>query len=223
LPGKNLRVLGEKTLLSLAIEQAMAVSGVSEVYVSTDSTEIAEEAEKSGAIVPFFRPAELAGDESPEWFAWQHLVDFISQSRKVPFQYLLSIPTTAPLRATEDIEKCINVALRNESLDGAICVTRSRRNPDFNMIRINPDETIRPPESTKIRGANQPFRRQDAEIFYEIVPAAYVMKTNYVRKVDSMWAGKLGAYVVPEERSIDIDSEFDFMVAEFLYKRSRGE
>lgn len=110
------------------------------------------------------------------------------------------------------------MALGDDSLDGAICVTPSRRNPDFNMARLRPDGSLRPPEHKS--KATLPFRRQDAEPYYEIVPSAYLMKADYVMEVDSMWAGKLGAHVVPEERSIDIDSEFDFILAEFLYNRA---
>ena len=215
LPGKNLRRLGGRTLLSLAIEQAMALPDVAEVYVSTDSQEIAEEAQKAGATVPFIRPAELANDDSPEWLAWQHLVEFISKSSDNPPAYLLSVPTTAPLRALEDIEGCIRAVMQDGSLDGAICVTPSRRNPDFNMARRSPEGTLSLPKSQT--GLPLPFRRQDAEVFYEIVPAAYFMKTDFVLRVDSMWAGKLGSHVVPEERSIDVDSEFDFKMAEFLF------
>jgi len=205
-------------LLALAIEHAMAVDGVERVYVSTDSEEIAKEANKAGAVVPFLRPEALARDDAPEWFAWRHLVNFISQASTTAPGYLLSIPATAPLRAVEDVEGCIRVALADGSLDGAICVTPSRRNPDFNMARMNPDGSLRSPERASKTAL--PFRRQDAEFYYEIVPSAYLMKANYVMKVDSMWAGKLGAHVVPEERSIDIDSEFDFMLAEFLYTRA---
>lgn len=218
LTGKNLRTLGGKTLLSLAIEHAMAVDGIERVYVSTDSEEIAEEANNSGAIVPFLRPESLARDNSPEWFAWRHLLDFISHSSTTTPDYLLAIPATAPLRALEDLEGCIRVALADDSLDGAICVTPSRRNPDFNMARMNSDGSLRPPEHTS--RTSLPFRRQDAELYFEIVPSAYLMKADYVMTVDSMWAGKLGAHVVPEERSIDIDSEFDFTLAEFLYNRA---
>ena len=217
LPGKNLRLLGGKTLLSLAIEHALAVEGVTEVYVSTDSKEIAKEAEKAGAIVPFIRPADLAKDESPEWAAWKHLVDFISSSTARTAQYLLAVPTTAPLRAAEDVEGCISVVLNDESFDGAICVTPSRRNPDFNMARLNPDGAVVLPARTD--SSHSTYRRQDAELLYEIVPAAYFMRTDYVLSVDSMWAGKIGGYVVPEERSVDIDSEFDFRIAEFLYNK----
>lgn len=220
LPGKNLRRLGGKTLLALAIEHALAIDVIDQVFVSTDSEEIATEAIMAGAIVPFVRPESLARDNSPEWFAWRHLLDFVSQSSTGTPDYLLSIPATAPLRALEDVQSCISVALGDDSLDGAICVTPSRRNPDFNMARLRPDGSLLPPEHTK--KANLPFRRQDADSYYEIVPSAYVMKANYVMTADSMWAGKLGAHVVPEERSIDIDSEFDFILAEFLYNRAHG-
>lgn len=220
LPGKSLRLLGKKTLISLAIDHAFAVDGVSEVYASTDSVEIAAEAEKAGATIPFLRPAHLARDDSPEWAAWQHLVEFLSRGGATAPEYLLAVPVTAPLRVTEDIEGCIRIALADKSLDGAICVTPSRRNPEFNMTRRSPDGSVNL-AAPKI-DSNAPYRRQDAEVLYEIVPAAYCMKTDYVLTVDSMWAGKLGGYIVPEERAIDIDSEIDFNIAEFLYERAHN-
>jgi N-acylneuraminate cytidylyltransferase len=217
LPGKNLRILGGETLLALAIKHAMATEGVTEVYVSTDSPEIAEEAKKAGARVPFIRPPELARDDSPEWSSWQHFVEFISESSEAPPEYLLSVPTTAPLRTTEDIEGCIRVLVGDDSLDGSICVTPSRRNPDFNMARRNPDGTVVPPALRE--GSTLPFRRQDATVLYEIIPAAYFVRAGFVRRANSLWAGKIGSHVVPEERSIDIDTEFDFRMAEFLLSR----
>lgn len=220
LPGKNLRLLNGKTLLSLAIDHAFAVNGVSEVLVSTDSADIAAEAEKAGATVPFLRPAHLAQDNSPEWVAWQHLVEFLSVNNASAPDYLLAVPVTSPLRATEDIESCIRVVLNDESLDGAICVTPSRRNPDFNMARLSPDGTINLAASKM--NSDAPYRRQDAEVLYEIVPSAYFMKADYIRTVESMWAGKLGCHIIPEERAIDIDSEIDFHIAEFLYNRARN-
>ena len=194
------------------------MEGVSDVYVSTDSEEIAAEAEKAGASVPYLRPAHLAKDDSPEWAAWQNLVEFLSNNNVNAPEYLLAVPVTAPLRVPEDIEGCIRVALADKSLDGAICLTPSRRNPDFNMIRLNLDGSINlaAPKLT----SDAPYRRQDAEVLYEIVPAAYFMKTDYIRTVDSMWAGRLGHHIVPEERAIDIDSEIDFQIAEFLYTKS---
>ena len=221
LPGKNLRLLDGKTLLSLAIDHAFAVEGVSEVYVSTDSEEIATEAKNAGATVPFLRPADLAKDDSPEWAAWQHLVKFVSHNNLNAPEYLLAVPVTAPLRATEDIEGCIRVALADKSLDGAICVTPSRRNPNFNMARLNADGSLKL-AAAKI-SSQQPYRRQDAEVLYEIVPAAYFMKTDYILSFGSMWAGRLGSHIVPEERAVDIDSEIDFQIAEFLYNRARIE
>ena len=211
-------MLDGRTLVSLAIDHAFAVEGVSEVYVSTDSEEIAAEAEKAGASVPFLRPAHLAKDDSPEWAAWQHLVEFLSNNKVNAPEYLLAVPVTAPLRVIEDIEGCIRVALADKSLDGAICVTPSRRNPYFNMTRLNSDGSI--DLAAPKLASDSPYRRQDAELLYEIVPAAYFMKTDYILTVNSMWAGRLGCHIVPEERAIDIDSEIDFQIAEFLYARA---
>jgi N-acylneuraminate cytidylyltransferase len=72
LPGKNIREFGGKPLIAWSIEQALEAQEIDQVFVSTDSLEIAEIALRYGAQVPFLRPAELASDHSPEWLAWQH-------------------------------------------------------------------------------------------------------------------------------------------------------
>jgi len=77
LPGKNLRILGDKPLIAWSIEHAKAVRRIDRVIVSTDSTEIAQVALKYGAEVPFIRPSDLAQDDSPEWLSWKHALNFL--------------------------------------------------------------------------------------------------------------------------------------------------
>ena len=76
LPGKNIRPLAGKPLIAWAIEHALAVKRIDRVIVSTDSEEIAAVAREYGAEVPFLRPAELARDDSPEWLAWRHALNY---------------------------------------------------------------------------------------------------------------------------------------------------
>ena len=76
LPGKNIRKLGSKPLIAWAIEQALAARGIDQAIVSTDSHEIAEIAKEYGAEVPFIRPLELSQDDSPEWLAWRHAINY---------------------------------------------------------------------------------------------------------------------------------------------------
>jgi CMP-N-acetylneuraminic acid synthetase len=110
IPQKNLAILGGKTLLRRSIEHGLA-AGFSTVFVSTDSEEIAEEAESAGGTVPFLRPSELASDESPEWHSWQHFSSFLADGYPGQFTHLLVLPTTAPLRSQEDLDAVLNLII----------------------------------------------------------------------------------------------------------------
>ena len=103
LPGKNIRPLGGKPLISWAIDQAKSVSRISRVIVSTDSEEIARVARASGAEVPFIRPAELAQDSSPEWLVWRHALNFLKETEGTYPDLFVVVPATAPLRSVQDL------------------------------------------------------------------------------------------------------------------------
>ena len=92
--GKNILPLAGKPLIAWSIEQALSVSRIDRVIVSTDSTEIAAIALKNGAEVPFIRPAELAGDDSPEWLSWRHALNYVYETTGVFPETMVSVPTT---------------------------------------------------------------------------------------------------------------------------------
>ena len=218
LPGKNILPLAGKPLIAWSIEQALAVNRIKQVIVSTDSLEIAEVAESYGAKVPFMRPAELAQDESPEWLAWRHALNYILEtSGKLP-EVMISVPATAPLRLPVDIENCLNV-YEKEVSDVVIAVTNSHRSPYFNMVKKNSDDTVDlvVPKSAAVS------RRQDAPITYDITTVCYVAQPKFVLKNNSIFEGKVNSVLIPPERSIDIDTNHDFEIAEFLmHQRLKG-
>jgi len=108
LPGKNLRLLAGRPLLAWSIGHAREVGRIRRVIVSTDSEEIAAVARAHGAEVPFMRPAVLAGDRSPEWHAWRHALEFLREDEGELPEAMVSVPTTAPLRHSSDIERCLD-------------------------------------------------------------------------------------------------------------------
>lgn len=215
MPGKNLLRIENRSLLEIAISHAKQVAGVEDVFVSTDSQQIAETAKSVGAKIPFMRPPELAYDSSPEWDSWKHLLELVVPKDEMKETFLLSIPTTAPLRSISDIDGCVSLATQDKSLDGAICVTKSRVHPNFNLLRRNGPQTFQIFADSHARSL--PHRRQDANSAWEIVPSAYCMRADFVLNSQSMWEGKIGGFEVPCERSIDIDSEFDLRVARALF------
>lgn len=214
LPGKNIRPLAGKPLIAWSIEQALAVSRIEQVVVSTDSLEIAEVALQYGAKVPFIRPAELAQDDSPEILAWRHALNhLVKTTGKLP-EVMVSVPTTAPLRLPVDIENCLNEYEKGAS-DVVITVTTSHRSPYFNMVKKNYDGTVELVNSN----SSEVTRRQDAPITYDITTVCYVAHPKFVLKNNSIFEGKVNSVMIPPERSIDIDTGYDFEIADFLMRQ----
>jgi len=218
LPGKNIRLFGGKPLITWSIKHALDIKRINRVLVSTDSDEIAAIALKNGAEVPFMRPAELAGDDSPEWLAWRHALNYLRETTGELPEVMVSVPTTAPLRFPQDIENCLD-EYEKSGADVVITVTHAHRSPYFNMVKTNADGTvglINPPNTAIAR-------RQDAPIAYDMVTVCYVVKPEFVMTHDSIFEGRVRSVHVPTERAIDIDTMLDFQIAEhLLHLRSKN-
>lgn len=214
LPGKNIRPLAGKPLIAWSIEHARVVKRIERVIVSTDSEEIAAVARDFGAEVPFMRPAELARDDSPEWLAWRHALTFLQETEGVLPDAMLSVPTTAPLRLPIDLENCLDEFSRVDA-DMVITVSEAHRNPWFNMVKQNPDGTV----GLVIEPVSGIARRQDAPAVFDMATVAYVARPQFVMQQMGTFTGRVRAIKVPVERAIDIDTLFDFELAEFLISR----
>lgn len=211
LPGKNIRPLGGKPLIAWSIEHALAVRRIARVIVSTDSQEIAAVAREHGAEVPFIRPEELARDESPEWLAWRHALNYLLDEEGVLPDAMVSVPTTAPLRSSLDIENCLD-EYEKGGADMVITVTDAHRSPYFNMVKVNPDGTVglvMPPQSVVAR-------RQDVPTVFDMTTVAYVARPEFVLTHNATFEGRVRHVHVPLERAIDIDTLLDFRIAECL-------
>lgn len=215
LKGKNIRVLGGKSLLAHSISVAKSSDQIAAVFVSTDDDRIAQEAEKNGAIV-IKRPSKLATDESAEWLSWQHAVEFLRKSYG-HFDGIVSLPTTSPLRNLVDVEKCISQFYRS-NCDACISITPADRHPDFNMVFVDEDQLIR----FRKNSSGRVTRRQDATPMFNITTVAYIACPSFVLNSASIFDGDVGYIEVPRERAVDIDDELDFFLAEALYTRQGG-
>jgi CMP-N-acetylneuraminic acid synthetase len=107
-PGKNIRRLAGVPLIAWSILAAKGCSSISRVVVSTDSREIADVALSFGAEVPFLRPAELAGDTSPDRAYTDHALDFFKSEGREPDLIVLLRPTT-PLREPEQLDAAVGL------------------------------------------------------------------------------------------------------------------
>jgi len=213
LPGKNVRLLCGKPMIAWSIEHAKAVKRINRIIVSTDSTEIASVARQYGAETPFMRPPELARDDSPEWQAWRHALDYLLQNEGGLPDVLVSLPATAPLRKPGDIERCLDEFALG-SADIVVTVSAAHRSPYFNMVKSNEDGTV----GLVIPSAKNISRRQDAPIVFDMATVAYVANPEFVSTKNTLFAGRMRAVEVPTERAIDIDTLLDFRIAEYLMK-----
>lgn len=210
-PRKNVRPLHGVPLIGRAIRCAQGVARVARVVVSTDDEEIANVALAFGADVPFRRPAALASDTASEWLAWQHLLDQVGADDEA---VMLSVPTTSPLRAVEDLDACLD-ALDQACADVAITVTPAARHPAFNMITRDESGLA----ALAMRLDPPVVRRQDAPAMFDITTVAYAVRAGFVRRARGLFDGRVATSVVPHERALDIDTEYDWLIAECLMAR----
>ena len=211
---KNLRLVGGIPLVQRAVAQALLAKEISRVLCSTDSQEIAEVAARSGADVPWLRPAELAQDSSHEWDAWCHLIRYLNGIGEFP-QYLMVVPCVAPLRTVSDLDKCIDLAASSNA-DVIMAVSDAHKNPWFNMVTINEI-------NGQVRLVNEPaqriYNRQAAPLVYDVSTVAFIIKCDYLLQATSIYDGETRAVVLPKTHCVDIDTEDDIAYAEFLLAR----
>jgi N-acylneuraminate cytidylyltransferase len=218
-PQKNIRMLSGKPLIAYSINAALACHRVAKVVVSTDDEAIAEIARQYGAEVPFMRPKELAEDDSPEWLAWRHAIEFMNNSSEFPnIGTFVSLPATSPLRNVEDIDGCLD-AFERGNTDMVVTVKGSERHPSFNMVTIAPDGDVR-----LVLPVDRPIsRRQDARPVFDLTTVAYVASPQFILNKSSLFEGRVRAVTVPRVRALDIDTELDFQFAEFILERRSGD
>ena len=207
LPRKNILPICGLPLLAHSINSAHNLSQVNRIYVSTDCDEIASIALQYGAdVIP--RPSELASDTAPEWLAWQHAINYVVESGN-PFDRFLSLPTTAPLRSSEDVQRCLDAL--HQDIDFVISMTQAQRSPWFNMVKADQIGNVE-----LVLGKGDVKRRQDALSCFDITTVAYVSRPDFILNSSSMWDGRVYGVEIPRSRSIDIDDELDFSIARFL-------
>lgn len=207
MPGKNIKPIHGKPLIAYTIEQALSVKSIDAVYVSTDSSEIADVARQFGAIVPFLRPASLSSSSAAKVPVIQHLCDWVAQYEG-NFDCVVDLDPTSPLRTVEDIQTCID--LLDAETDLVITAFESEKNPYFNMVEQKSDGSI----GLVCHAPGMVVARQQAPHVYSMNASIYVWHRHTLSK--GLWNGNLKLHIMPRERSIDIDSPLDLAIVEML-------
>ena len=212
--GKNIRPMLGKPMIAWSIEHARACPEINHVVVSTDSDAIAEVARASGADVPFMRPADLANDAASKWPVWQHALEACERYYGEPIDILVDLDCTSPLREPADISRAIAL-FRESGADAVISVCEARKNPYFNVLEMEQGRLV----LSKTLSQGLVVRRQDAPPVFEQVASIYVFSPAYIRRGTSILSGNVIGYDIGSEKSLDVDSELDFEMIEYLLRR----
>lgn len=208
---KNLALLASKPLIAWTIETALACSRLSRVIVSTDDQEITEVARRYGAEVPFLRPAELAQDDTPDLPVYQHALSWLAEHEGYCPDIVVWLRPTAPLRTVQDVECAIQILIRT----GADCVRSvclAEHHPYW-MKRLDGDRLM--PFLDGIDESKY-YRRQLLPPVYRLNGAVDVTWRRTVMQKGLLYSGDVRGYLMPAERSVDLDKELDFVLAELL-------
>ncbi len=220
LQNKNIRPMLGKPLLTWSIEQARRTPEIDRVVVSTDSEVIAEMARDAGAETPFLRPAHLATSEAGKWDTFKHALDACERHYSETYEMYVDLDCTNPLREVSDISSCIAQfrKRRTEGVEGIFSICPARKNPYFNLLEVDASGALKVSKELP----DTVVRRQDAPAVYEHVASIYVLAPEYIRRVGYLLDGHTEGYDIGIEKSLDVDSEFDFLLIEFLMNRKLG-
>lgn len=213
LPNKNIKKLCGVPLMAYSIRAAIESNKFSKVMVSTDSESYAKIAEEYGAEVPFLRSPELSGDAAGSWDVVREVLDKYAEFNN-RFETVCLLQPTSPLRQSSDIVGAYHLYDENNA-DNIIGVCESDHSPLW-MNTIPQDLSL----EHFIRDDIQNKNRQKLDVYYRINGAIYIRKTASIISNASIYNNSF-AYIMPRERSVDIDVELDFIIAETLLKMKK--
>lgn len=207
-PGKNIKPLAGKPLIAWSIEAGLRAKRVTRLVVSTDSQEIADIARAAGADVPFLRPAELAQDKSLQIDAIKHAVGFVEQAGE-NFDVIAILQPTTPLRATEDIDGALEL-LERSGADSVISVCDVGGRHPLTCYTREEGDRLRPLLNANTAGV---LRQEFSTVLWRN-GAVYATRRDVIMEQSSLYGQSTVGYLMPEERSFNIDSLFDWDLTE---------
>ncbi len=212
--GKNLRELNGLPLLAHSLRQASASGLFDAIALSSDSPEMLAIGREYGATFLVDRPVEMATDTAAKLPVVRHCVADVEKVLGFMFDTCVDLDATSPLRNVEDI--CAVVQLLEDSgVGNVITAMPARRSPYFNLVEQGENGVIR-----LAKPVSPPYvRRQDAPACFDMNASVYAWTRDVLMNAPGLFNSDTRLYVMPEERSIDIDSEVDFMLVELLMSR----
>lgn len=208
IPGKNIKPLAGKPLIEYSIDVARALANDEDICVTTDDNAIIETVERTGLKLPFVRPAELSTDQSGTYEVLLHALDFY-ESKGVHYDTIVLLQPTSPFRTVDDVKACLE--LYSDDIDMVVSVKQAATNPYYNAFEIDDNGFLH-----ISKGEGNYTRRQDAPKVWEYNGAVYVINVESLRKMPLGKFTRRRMYEMSAERSIDLDTPTDWLIAETI-------
>lgn len=207
IPDKNIKEIKNKPLIAYTIEACKKSQLFDEIIVSTDSKKYADIAIRYGASVPFFRSLKLASDTAS---SNEVILEVLKKYHNIGknFTYFMLLQPTSPLRNERHIIESAQILLEKNA-DALVSVCKLEH-PSFLQVSLEGNGRIKT-DCLQIRK-----RRQDSVMEYRINGAIYLASTEFFMKAKDFYGEKTYAYLMKEEESLDIDNEFQLMLANFI-------
>lgn len=212
---KNIRLLAGKPLIQYSLELVKQSQLIDEYIVSTDSEAIMDIVKKSGYEIRFKRPDELAGDKVSRIEPIRHAVKWVEHNLQKKFDIIIDFGVATPLKNVEDVDNSLKL-LVDSGASNILSVTPCHRNPYFNMVEQIEGKV------TKVKQLPQRINdRQSAPQVFDMNDAFNVWRYDVLFSDQPQFNANTKIFIMPRERSIDIDEEMDFTIAEALVKRGK--
>lgn len=210
IPHKNIKVIGGKPLIQYAIETARRLTSDENICVTTDDDEIIATVQRIGLHVPFKRPDYLATDTATSYDVIMHAIGFYEQQGR-HYDAIVLLQPTSPFRDAEDVRACIRKY--GPEYEMVVSVKDASSNPYYDCFESDENGWLRPS-----KGDGTICRRQDAPKVYEYNGAVYVMNIDALKRESYNLFHKIGFVEMSDLHSIDLDTMFDWKIAELMIK-----
>ncbi len=205
---KNIKLLNDKPLIAYTIEAAIESDIFTDIVVSTDSEKYASISKRYGASIPFLRPDELASDIASSADMIVYTIQRLKELGKV-YDYFMLLQPTSPLRKASDIKNAVDLLIENK-LDSVVSVCEAEHSLSiYNTLG----------DTLSLEGfinKNSATRRQDDKKYYRINGSIYISNVEKYLSERDFFGKNSKAYIMSRESSIDIDTELDFKIAEYI-------
>ncbi len=214
IPGKNLLKIKDKTLTTIALENLHLSNLCNAIYVCSDDDSILDQAKNTNSQ-KFKRNKNNCQDNSSELNAWFEFCSYLKQEGKAnESDFLLIAPTTSPLRKVETLQKMFYQIKLNKFADGIICIKKSDKYPDFNLLKIEKNGFL-----NTYLGGKRALNRQSCKPAWEMTTVAYCYNIGSILRNNVLFKMNTIGYEIDFPETIDIDTPNDLELARILFDK----